>query len=832
MIGRVPAVDRGGEDRGPAGAEPAGGGVPLVLQVAAFVLALAAYLYVIGWITNWARLSAARLPIDAVATIPAGRILGDGLRSTALTGAAFAVVSVVAYLTSARRWEVNGQDWHDIVQRHGVRAAREDSASQSVRRRREKAAERRLELRRQVALRRLGRTVSLGRRGAVAGTAGQPVGHAPARAPARTPAPRRPTTTAQIGETAVRILAGFNILTLSSILAAAASVGVDEFVTHAWWATIGCGAVVFLVAYWALTRWGPLRWGPYLQGGVWIVVATVALFASAPLAVVVLVSVAISTFGRAIARLNRPSSPAAWARSALPWVLLTIVALVGLAYQATPPITFPGAVITATTGAEQSGGYLAHSDGGVYLATCTQRSDATSTDERVAFMPSRDIKSVVLGGRAQIFDSGQRPSLATLALKALGLKNGAPTLIKADLRPRRAPCLGGAPGPPPASGEQSALGPGVIRGTAPAGGQAHDGEQPIDQRTPQSIIELARRYQPTVEVTAADRFWPVSVGAVLAERGPNGEPACLVQERAPKQVCEPSLSKLEAAGSVAGDYLQYPVHLRPSPSPELQFEAFERGQKITLGTADTWLANPRALNPWYTAQIYFYYAGVVDRSKWPKRTVPSGLPKQVETLEYWFYYPYNYFPLGVRSNLMEDSPLAAVRLNVDFHQGDWEHIDVLLDPESHVPLWLYLARHADEGRFVPWGSAPLILDQTHPVVQAAFGGHPTYPPSCGQQRRSKTANALSDWLVCGRRFVFAANHTPLVDIAWTPWACWRGHFGEAIPGVEVNNANKPESLLDKLTHQVWVAGPPSPLRQAENEGICDHDPRNPEWKAK
>jgi hypothetical protein len=38
----------------------------------------------------------------------------------------------------------------------------------------------------------------------------------------------------------------------------------------------------------------------------------------------------------------------------------------------------------------------------------------------------------------------------------------------------------------------------------------------------------------------------------------------------------------------------------------------------------------------------------------------------------------------------------------------------------------------------------------------------------------------------------------------------------------------PESVLDKATHQVFVAGPLAPLQQAENAGACARDPRAPE----
>jgi hypothetical protein len=813
----VAHVERNGSPHRLESAESGEAGGWAVLEIAGFLLAFGAYLYLIGWITNWARLSAARLPIDVVAALPAGRILGDGLRSTALTGLAFAVLCLLAYLTSAQRWEADGQDWHDIIQDRGIRKARTENAGESEAR--HAAADRRLRLRREHTLERV-KAAAILRRGNR---------EAPSP-PKEVPKPRRPTDTAPIGERGVRIIAGFNVLLLSAVVASAATVGVDEFLTHAWWATVPCWILVFLGVRLALARWGPLQWGPYLQGAVWFAIAAFALFASAPLGVLVLVGVGISTLGRKFARLDQPRSMRDWVRSPLAWVLLAILALLGLAYQAIPPVSFTGAVVTSLGGEDQSGGYLGRGDGGVYLAVCRQRANATSTDERVQFIPSSSVRTIVLGDRPQVFDSRERPSLATLALKALGLKDSVPTLVSADLRPRRAPCLGGSSSSAP-TGPEASLGLGALYGSGPAGGQAHDGELPIARTSPGWVSTLAREYQPTLAVSVADRFWPVSVGALLADRGPAGEPTCLIQSRGPRRLCNPSLTSLGGTGSVSSDYLQFPVHLIPDPSPGLQFEAFERGQGIQPGSPEHWLPNPRLLNPWYTAQIYFYYAGALEPSKWPKAAQDPGLPAKVLTLEYWFYYQYNYFPLGVRSNLMQDAPLAADLSNVDFHQGDWEHIDVLLDPTTHAPLWLYMARHSDEGVFVPWASASLAPGGTHPVVQAAFGGHPSYPPICSQERRPKTAYSLSDWLVCGPRFVFTASGTPLVDIAWTPWACWRGHFGEAIPGVEVSNARKSESILDSLTHQVWVAGPPSPLWQAENTGACNRDPREPELKA-
>ena len=197
------------------------------------------------------------------------------------------------------------------------------------------------------------------------------------------------------------------------------------------------------------------------------------------------------------------------------------------------------------------------------------------------------------------------------------------------------------------------------------------------------------------------------------------------------------------------------------------------------------------LDPWRRREIYFYYRGTIS-SRVPRacasiRTFPSGLI----ALEYWFYYPYNYYPLVVNDGLMNEAPIAGDDENIDLHQGDWEHVDVLLDPPTHAPQWLYLARHSDEGQFIPWNSPQIAFDQGHPVLQAAFGGHPTYLAGCGARPRPMTYDFTSDWLSCGSgRFAFRAATTPLVDIAPLPWACWPGYFGEASTKLEVQNAEQ------------------------------------------
>jgi hypothetical protein len=120
-------------------------------------------------------------------------------------------------------------------------------------------------------------------------------------------------------------------------------------------------------------------------------------------------------------------------------------------------------------------------------------------------------------------------------------------------------------------------------------------------------------------------------------------------------------------------------------------------------------------------------------------------------------------------------------------------------------------------------------------VQGAFGGHPTYPNSCGPHARTKHGlrGLVSDWVVCGSgRFAFRASTTPLVDIAATSWACWKGHFGLVMPG-QIGRAKLNEGSVQRAIDSYYlVPGPRSPLWQAENGrlaadgaksdyGVCD-----------
>jgi hypothetical protein len=859
------AVTQGGA--GPPGApETVGTELGNAVRAAASILGLAGYVYLIGGIVSWVRFGAARLPSDAaVGALESRTLFAVGLRSIVFMGIAFTVACLVAYIADGN-WAANSADWRQVVRSRGVGNARrelkldDDDANEAWRARRARAFsasradrwDRVARAANAVKLASLARAAA-GRREAHRQIAVAPNAAAAARADrasrgAQVARKARLGTLANqldgtrtehetdaqlalvadeppvppespLGDRAVRVVAGFNNLVLSAVAGLAVARLVEVLFPHTWWAILLVWLATFLVVRWLLSRWGPLRWGPRWHGLAWLLVAAAALFVTAPVGLLIIAGVAVATMGRALARVKRPGSFAEFVRSPLPWVLFTFYLLVGLAYYATPPVTFQRAVVATPTG-DRIGGFLGRSGADVYIVTCTPLADATSTNERVVRISGASATGLTLGGLEDRIDSGERPSIAALATRALGIDAHPPTLFRVDLRARRASCAGAPPPSLTNASADPALGTGAIVGPSNPDGRAHDGEPPIEQTTPARIAQLARRYQPTVELTVADRFWPVSVGAVLHDIGSNGEPTCLVSGGSPACIPVSSLSSLDPSTSQPSDYLRFPAPLRNDPSN--QFEAFERGQSISIGSEHHWLADPGVLDPWYTAQVYFYYAGPIQRWQWPAAARDPNVPSGLIGLEYWFFYPFNYFPTVVGAELMGDAPLAGDSVNTDLHQGDWEHVVVLLDPTSYKPLWLYTARHADEGRFFAWDGPALALDQGHPIVQGAFGGHPSYESRCGARPRIRLNNVSSDWVVCGSgRFAFRAATTPLVDLAQTSWACWQGHFGEAKRGLEVNQLGEADTVLTGAREFVFVAGPRSPLRQAENTGVCN-----------
>ncbi|MEA2400561.1 MAG: hypothetical protein QOK00_964 [Thermoleophilaceae bacterium] len=604
----------------------------------------------------------------------------------------------------------------------------------------------------------------------------------------------------------VATVAGINVLAIAAVLGLTLASAVEAVFDRAEFIWV-------FVALWALATAGLVAVSAKLVNErihfvVAVVAGGLALFLQPGLALLLVSAVVTAAFGRAILKTRWTRTVGTFVRSPLPWALAVVYAVVGLAFYATPPVSFPRATV-ATTAGQRVGGLVAHTGDGVYLATCSPTPGNFSREERVALIRSDDVKELTIGGDSYLLDSGKRPSVVGLVQQAFGAEKGIGPFVKVKLRSERPVCdaserAGG--------GADEGLGRGVMTGPAPTEGKSTKDEPLVADRTPPTLAKLALKYQPTVLTTVADRFWPTSVASVLAEVGADGKGVCL-SEGTPCSLHRPTLGDLTPSGK-ADHYLDLPERLKGDPTA--QFLAFTRGQSLGDDLALNWLNAPAALKVWRTARVYFYYGGPVEHPELYRTD-----SKDLIALQYWFFYPYNYYPTVVNRHLMLAQPIAGDRVNTDLHEGDWEHVVVLLDKQRpHDPRFLYTARHDKEGELFFWGDVDFD-EQTHPVVQAAFGGHPTYPAGCEQQPRRLLKKQSSDWLVCATgRYAFRASVVPLVDLGLAPWSCWPGHFGEATAKQRKNAAlpeYRPERWHSKL---VQVAGPRSPLYQRGNEETC------------
>ena len=840
------------------------------------VVALALFVFLIGLVTTGLRLAVAGLPPGhGLFVVPIWHSILAGLILTGIGCATFVVSCLAAYAAASRRWEFHGHDWKDIVEKKGFGNAWDSlhapgpegehrRAARTARYTRETA---RSKARRQRAAAGVSRAVNLtmvasardrtakaledaaAEQSKTVATEQSKAAVAHARgaldAPAAVTETAAPDSTGAVtqtvaGERLLRILAGFNLLVLAGVLA----LGVGQIVAafqSAWWAVVPASVIAFIAVHRVLTTLGPLDAHPRAHIASWVLVAALALLSSPPVGLLVITGAIVSTWGRIFVRTKASQPRASRLRSPLPWLMAGFYTAVAVGYVAMPPVSFDGVTVQTASG-QLIGGSLSQSSDTVHLIVCTPIANATSIDAHLQAVPAKTIEKVSAASESAALDSGDRPSLPALALNLVGI-DWPPAIIVPNLHARRPTCAGAPPPRLAAGTENPTLGAGVIAGPAPPGGRAADGEPPIEQTTDPRIARLARRFQPTLEVSVADRFWPVSVGALLADAGPDGTRTCLVTP-ATSPACKP-VTSVPATGQ-PNDYLRFPTTASVTTSaltenPASQFRAFEAGQHTVTGPLRHWLADPGILDPWRTAQLYFYDAGPVhfggvggQLPAWPTvKAVSSpgdvpGISDGLIGLQYWFFYPYNYYPLVTRSSLMNGAPVAGDAENIDLHQGDWEHVDVLLDQRTLDPVALYMARHAHEGQFYYWNSKKLTFDgpsRLHPIIQAAFGGHPSYPNTCGAFKRSQSGGALYDWVVCGGgRYAFRAATTPLVDLGQTIWACWPGHFGEARHGVEVVDPTA-DTLTTAVAKYVHVAGPVSPLRQAENGqdpgyGVC------------
>jgi hypothetical protein len=165
-------------------------------------------------------------------------------------------------------------------------------------------------------------------------------------------------------------------------------------------------------------------------------------------------------------------------------------------------------------------------------------------------------------------------------------------------------------------------------------------------------------------------------------------------------------------------------------------------------TSKDYIAEAQAMHaqPQYANRVYGHSATGSDGRLW---------------LAYWFFYFYN------------DYNLIGPFIKAGLHEGDWEMIQLRLDPAGAVPDLAVYAQHTHAGQR-PWNQVERVGDQ--PVVYPARGSHASY--------FSADVHWTGDWFdfADGKRAAPPLTLEILSDVAGVDgWAVWPGMWGGTQP---------------------------------------------------
>ena len=150
--------------------------------------------------------------------------------------------------------------------------------------------------------------------------------------------------------------------------------------------------------------------------------------------------------------------------------------------------------------------------------------------------------------------------------------------------------------------------------------------------------------------------------------------------------------------------------------------------------------------PQYANRVYGHWATGSDNRVW---------------LAYWFFYFYN------------DYNLIGPLIKAGLHEGDWEMIQLRLDPAGQAPDLAVYAQHKHAGQR-PWDQVERVGDQ--PVVYPARGSHASYF-SAGVH----WTGAWFDFADGNRPGPALTLHVISDTTADDEWARWPGSWGGTEP---------------------------------------------------
>ena len=449
------------------------------------------------------------------------------------------------------------------------------------------------------------------------------------------------------------------------------------------------------------------------------------------------------------------------------------------------------------------------------MATCTALADATSTDTRLAWSPR------VVSGRSppaaerhtSTPEHGRRwPASRCMrwASAPIPRRCSAPRFAHAS-PPARAPARWPAPRASPTlarawRGRRAGARrrPGALRRGADPRGLLRPGLTP--ERAGLALAISRRCSSPPRTATGRCR-WPPTWPS-----GARGPGRCAWTRRSVPGECDCPVATAELTHLRTGQRVhQLPDGLGDHPGPDEQFRAFLPGSGRRCPRGAVAVAIP-------ARSIHGHGPGLLllPRGGREGRLAAGGTSPQAHGgmvgLEYWFLYPYNYYPTVIDSDLMDQAPLAG---DTRQHRPAPERLGArgrAPGPHDDAAEVAVSRRHATEGQFIPWDSPLMRFDEGHPWSRPRSADIRAICPACGAGPRALLANASGDWLSCGSgRFAFRGSPRRWSTAA-QPWACWPGFFGA------VRRRSAP--TVGPTRSDLHQPDRPRRWRQAENEGVC------------
>jgi hypothetical protein len=292
-----------------------------------------------------------------------------------------------------------------------------------------------------------------------------------------------------------------------------------------------------------------------------------------------------------------------------------------------------------------------------------------------------------------------------------------------------------------------------------------DGNRAYSEVVEPQAGRLAERFRPWLRFDSGERWLPVSVESLLAEREPDGAPAQKYCSRSlGKPSCEPidGLSAFEELISTSST-LAAPTYIQVAGRHLSEYNAPGRSEACRK-------------------------AGLSDCGEAPKSAIYYRVTESNERfyIDYWWFLRYNHFPVA------SDTCIVKTEL-CDEHEGDWEGVTLVTLPNDgqHLDYVVYAA-HRGTFRY-PADQLTLHQDR-RPEVFVAKGSHASYPQACsglcwqpiafvGSVRRPETSvDGGRPWPRNEEKCEPDANGScllalPSAEPGKTVWTTWPGLWG-------------------------------------------------------